>query len=242
MSYRSAAIGAAICASALSVSAPASAALVVNPNGSITASGTAGGTAMLNFNGFADGSTIPGLTGALQLTFAGFSGNSALFNFVLTNTSSSPITGSRLTIFGFNVDPDITGATVTPPTSDFTEVVRGGSAGSLGVIEVCFGGANCNGGGPGGPTLGQSASGTISLNFASPVTSVTLDNFYLRYQSINAPSLNIQGGSARGRVTPPVPEPGTWAMMLLGFGAVGFAMRRGRNVRAQLKGGLPQLA
>ena len=24
----------------------------------------------------------------------------------------------------------------------------------------------------------------------------------------------------------PVPEPGTWAMMLLGFGAVGFAMRR----------------
>ena len=28
----------------------------------------------------------------------------------------------------------------------------------------------------------------------------------------------------------PVPEPGTWAMMLLGFGAVGFAMRRKQRV------------
>ena len=32
-----------------------------------------------------------------------------------------------------------------------------------------------------------------------------------------------------------VPEPATWAMMLLGFGAVGFAMRRRRQpVMAQL--------
>ena len=30
-------------------------------------------------------------------------------------------------------------------------------------------------------------------------------------------------------VSPSVPEPGTWAMMLLGFGAVVFAMRRRRT-------------
>ena len=30
-------------------------------------------------------------------------------------------------------------------------------------------------------------------------------------------------------VSPSVPEPGTWAMMLLGFGAVGFALRRRRT-------------
>ena len=29
--------------------------------------------------------------------------------------------------------------------------------------------------------------------------------------------------------TPAVPEPGTWAMMLLGFGAAGYAMRRNRR-------------
>ena len=34
-------------------------------------------------------------------------------------------------------------------------------------------------------------------------------------------------GSYGGQATfVPVPEPGTWAMMLLGFGAIGFAMRR----------------
>jgi hypothetical protein len=37
-----------------------------------------------------------------------------------------------------------------------------------------------------------------------------------------------QNGSYVGNINiaPPVPEPGTWAMLLLGFGAIGFAMRR----------------
>ncbi|WP_246450496.1 PEPxxWA-CTERM sorting domain-containing protein [Sphingomonas rhizophila] len=32
-----------------------------------------------------------------------------------------------------------------------------------------------------------------------------------------------------GVTAPPVPEPGTWAMMLLGFGAIGYGMRRRRS-------------
>ena len=38
----------------------------------------------------------------------------------------------------------------------------------------------------------------------------------------------VRIASTEGGV-PPVPEPGTWAMMLLGFGAIGFAMRRRRS-------------
>nr|WP_314441485.1 PEPxxWA-CTERM sorting domain-containing protein [uncultured Sphingomonas sp.] len=41
-------------------------------------------------------------------------------------------------------------------------------------------------------------------------------------------------GIDRVYVTAAVPEPGTWAMMLLGFGAIGAAMRRRRRPIAQL--------
>ena len=45
----------------------------------------------------------------------------------------------------------------------------------------------------------------------------------VRYQAVNG------DGSAIGQPTGAVPEPSTWAMMLLGFGAVGMALRRGRR-------------
>ena len=58
----------------------------------------------------------------------------------------------------------------------------------------------------------------------------------------NIGTFNLSGGFSSGAstltisraVVAAVPEPGTWAMMLLGFGAVGFAVRRRRptvNVR-----------
>ena len=46
---------------------------------------------------------------------------------------------------------------------------------------------------------------------------------------------NRSTGSLGGTVTiNAVPEPGTWAMMLLGFGAAGYAMRRRRTTLPQL--------
>ena len=40
---------------------------------------------------------------------------------------------------------------------------------------------------------------------------------------------------ATAAVTTPVPEPATWAMMLLGFGAVGYAMRRKAKVNTRIR-------
>jgi hypothetical protein len=63
------------------------------------------------------------------------------------------------------------------------------------------------------------------VSFTAPVTGTyalnasvqnTLDSVNPSYILLDAPA---------------VPEPGTWMLMLLGFGAIGFAMRRRRNVR-----------
>lgn len=58
-------------------------------------------------------------------------------------------------------------------------------------------------------------------------------------ESITNLAYNIVGGTADGlrqvRIAstasgvPPIPEPATWAMMLMGFGAAGFALRRKRR-------------
>jgi hypothetical protein len=52
---------------------------------------------------------------------------------------------------------------------------------------------------------------------------------YASLGSNNAVSIwNNQGlsGITFTRIESPIPEPATWAMLLLGFGAVGFAFRR----------------
>jgi hypothetical protein len=47
------------------------------------------------------------------------------------------------------------------------------------------------------------------------------------YQVINQPwASTLLNNAVNFRVAAAVPEPSTWAMMLLGFGAIGFAMRR----------------
>jgi hypothetical protein len=106
-------------------------------------------------------------------------------------------------------------------TSDATFLDFGQELYGETIIGIHFG----NGSGVGNST------GFFEFNFTSPVNGI---------------SLNIPGSS--GVVlyltqTPPpppssVPEPATWAMMLLGFGAAGVAMRRGRR-KAKL---LSQLA
>ena len=40
--------------------------------------------------------------------------------------------------------------------------------------------------------------------------------------------------TAGGAVSPAVPEPATWAIMTLGFGAMGFAMRR-KNANTRIR-------
>ena len=217
-------------AATLVVASPASAAVQLNSDGSITVTGTSGGSATVNLNGNASGTNVAGLTSALTLNFVSAVNGVYTFSYTMQNTSTSPVTSSRLNAFAFNTSPDITAGGATILSGSLFDQIRLDSnfPNGIGNVELCFTTHNCTGGGSEGLGNGQSSSGSFSLTFGTTnLTTLTLNNIVVRYQAVDAPGFNSV--SATGRViTTAVPEPGTWAMMLLGFGAIGFSMRRRR--------------
>lgn len=218
----------ALATAALGLSAgPALAAITVTGTGSgttatITSDTTIGDSFTINMDGEANGVVIPGLSSSVTLTYEGTdtSTNSYLFSYLVNNTSS---TASRVTVFGFDTNPNITSAT---STGVFPNVSSGQLASYN--LEVCFDSGNtknCNSStGGAGIANGTSGNGTLALNFGSLPESIQLSNFLDRYQGVGT-----DGISAEGHPVGAVPEPATWAMMLLGFGGIGMTIRRRRK-------------
>jgi hypothetical protein len=237
--YRAGLVAAASVA-AFGFAAPASAALQLNSNGSVTVTGSSGGTVNINLGGNSERVDVPGLTSQLSLTFASAVNGLYTFDYTLRNTSSAPVTSSRITAFGFNADPNVVmrGASIVNIGAPlvFDEIrYNHNMPNGVSDVELCFTTNNCTGGGGDGLTIGQSSTGRFTLNFGSSNPALlTLDNFAVRYQSLVAPGA---GGSGTGQVVTAVPEPGTWGLMLLGFGAVGVSIRRRRRANT-----LPQMA
>lgn len=221
----------AISAAAVLASTPAFADTILLDASSINKSYT------FDYNGFSDGTTINGLTAQTTFTLTSISGNDYNFSYAVKNTTQSPLT-SRLSGFGFNTNPDIMGA---QSTGAFGYTTIGSSyPNGIGAIDVCFKDAktgSCSGGAGGGLVAGASGTGTFKLSFASPITSLTLGDFYVRYQSITGAG-NITSASGVGTNTStssssggtPVPEPGM--VGLFGLALAGFALlRRRRSTR-----------
>ena len=205
--------------------------------------GDIGQSFTLNYNGFADGQTIDGLTGQTTLKLTSIDGTSYNFDYSVTNTTSDPV-DSRISSFGFNTNPDIGSATSTG-TYSFVDT-DGNVPNGLGKIDVCFkaGGSNsCSG--SGGVLDGQTGSGTLSLGFSSAPSSLTLSDFFVRYQSISGAG-NVTSATGSGTMTStstggtPVPEPGM--IGLLGFGLIGVAFARRRRQPSLRMGALPRPA
>lgn len=185
----------------------------------------------IDFTGQAGGAPAPQLSALLNLVFNGTanSGQTYLFSYSITNDSS---VSSLMRSFGF----DVTGGTLT--SAAVSGAFTGWNFGDnfpegAGSLDICFhtsGGNNCTGG-PNGLAQGATGTGTFSLTFSSAPTSITLDSFTTRFQSIS-PSVNGQtSGIGIGTPVPAVPEPSTWLMFLLGFFLTGYALRSRRAMQ-----------
>ena len=117
-------------------------------------------------------------------------------------------------LVGGNFDPDLVWTQSIDDTKAFFDetgglLTFGSTLYGQNILSIHFGGAGFYPPGTGGGTIlylfdfGTTGANSIQLN-----------------QSGFSNSILIGGG---------VPEPATWAMMLLGFGAVGFSMRRRRR-------------
>lgn len=195
---------------------PASAAVTVNTDGTVGLDHNAGTNAFtVDFGGPA------GTAASLLLTLTGGVGNAYTFTYAISNT------GSPANLVGFAFDTDPTLGSVTAVSGPLAFGANSNFPG-IGTVDACFySGNNC------GAANGQATSfnGGFTLNFNSGP--VTLSNFVDRYASIA--NLDNQSGEGRGTVFhPAVPEPATWAMMLVGFGGIGMTMRRRRKADGRL--------
>lgn len=204
-------------------------------------SGDIGTSVSLNYNGFSNATTISGLTGQSTFKLTGVSGNSYTFDYSVTNSTSSPLT-SRISSFGFDTDPKLVGATSTGAFAFTT--LNSTYPNGIGTIDVCFKDAqtgSCAGGAGGGLTQGQTGTGSFTLSFSQPVSTLTLSNFFDRYQSITGAG-NVSSASGAGTISSststssggtPVPEPGM--LGLFGAGLIGLAWARRRNLQPQAR-------
>lgn len=202
----------------------------------------------ITFDGFVDGgSSLSGLSSQLTLKLSSIVNGVYTFDYALTNTGATGDSiSSRISSFAFNTDPEIVGASSTG-TYDFTKLDSNYPNG-IGRVDVCFKGVDtgsCAGGGSAGVFDGQTGTGTLSLDFGGAIGGLTLDDFFVRYQSIEGiPGVTSASGrqtssttsSSGGSTTSSssggtdVPEPG----MVLVFGMALLALLFPRRRKAGL--------
>lgn len=202
----------------------------------------AGSDVTVHFNGFGDDPLqfVNGLTATLQLNGFSFqyfdagphAGQTAItFQYSLQNTSSSPVTSSRVSAFGFNSTPNRVNTVDNLVTGAYSAILYNVNfPNQVGNVELCFTVQNCPGAGGGGVAIGETGTGSATVyfigNLAAPNAGLTIDSWFVRYQSITGAG-NITSGTGKG--TPQtggeVPEPATVILTGAGLALAGLASR-----------------
>ena len=186
----------------------------------------------VDYVGQVAGNVTPQVSALGTFTFNGVSNGGLTYNFGYSLNNDSTTT-ARLSGFAFNTNPDPTGALVTGAFKQSN--LSGNYPEGYSTVDVCFTDSNgaCAGGGGGGFYNGSTGTGTFALSFAQVMQSVSFDSFVTRFQSIDGVSGGTSGigiGSVvQGGAPITAPEPGTWLMMLGGFGLVGMTLRGKRR-------------
>jgi hypothetical protein len=183
--------------------AAANATTIITPN--TTVHPTAGQTATFYVSGNIFSGPIAATFGDVGIPAGSFTD---VYNFTIpqTGTGSGSVT-TTVDVGGFGGATDL----------DILSVMVNGLAATPVYRDLT--GAVCTT--PGSGTCG--ATETFAINNV-PITANVLNSITITGTSRG---LGSYGGNAT--FIPGVPEPATWAMMLLGFGAVGFTLRRTRK-------------
>jgi hypothetical protein len=187
------------------------------------------GGSTINFGGPAGTTASSSLY--LLLTDGNTGTGAYTFNYTFTNTNPSI---SNLVNFGFTTNPTLLSITATSGMNFYVNPNNFPGGYSVNACAGPLAANNCDA----ANGQGDSFTGVFTLNFGANTSSINLDNLVVRYASLcelAAPGSN-ECPSGEGTPVRGVPEPATWAMMLLGFGGIAVAMRRRR------KEGLAQIA
>lgn len=223
----------------------------------------AGGSFVIDFKGTEDnvnsGPFLPWLTSTATFTVGAWVGDTVTVTVDLENTTDTAAGyGSVITSFGFLIDPDVVSAGSSASGLFSTILFDAGiSAHGLGTYiggdaDLCVtNNANCAGGNPNnGLAAGNAGTVTLTLQFASTPTSLTFDQFFVRYQALTFNGQDYLSGSGAGipctglddedcypppppcegqDCDPPgdtIPEPAMLALFGVSLLGAGFARRR----------------
>lgn len=207
------------------------AALIFSQTASAIVVSSIGQNFSVTFDGTVGGVNYPGLSGRADFTLDSISGNDWVFDVDLFNTTDATFQQSRISVLGFATDPD---ATMGSVTGDFDTVAFGAITADEGIdTEICFkgggGGGTCNGGGSGGFGIGEQGNFLLTLSFGAPISEITLTDFGIRWQSLDAFDFDLAGDSGIGMGTIDTTVPAPLTLGLIGIGLFGIGLSRKRR-------------